>query len=295
MNLQRDRGLNAEVLKERNARFIEGDHLFFLVAVADSSEVVAYARSTRRASEPAGQFSVDFVVHPSHERRGLGRRLYECVSNYAIEHGAGHLVGFVDDPSERGHRFAERNGFTCVQHLFESKLDLALVDMREFRPLEERLVSEGYTFTSMADFGDTLDNWKRLHELDSVTDLDTPGVENWGHRPFDRYYREMRETSGFMPEGIFVAEREGEWVALHMVSRHSLAGVMQTDYTGVRREHRGKGLAQALKARGVAFAKSTGATFLRTYNDERNAPMLAINAKFGFVVEPGFKTYRKDL
>ena len=294
MNLRENEGLTGDLLRERNAHWDEGDSRLMLVAES-SGTVIACGRSVRRQSDPKGKFNINIFVHPDFERRGLGRELLARTETFAREHSGGHLITNINDSSARGHMFLERNGFQCVQHLFESILDLSKFDPADHLDLKRNLENEGYVFHCLDDLGNTEENWRRIHELDSTTDLDTPGFENWGLRPFDRYCREVRDFSGFSPKGAFIAEWKGEWVGLHMVKRDPRPNEMRTDYTGVRREHRGKGLAQALKALGAEYAKRTGAKTLLTNNDERNVPMLAVNLKFGFVVQPGFKTYRKDL
>ena len=53
--------------------------------------------------------------------------------------------------------------------------------------------------------------------------------------------------------------------------------------TGVRRRYRGRKVAQALKILAVQQARARGVAQIETGNDSRNAAMLAINRKLGFV------------
>jgi GNAT superfamily N-acetyltransferase len=59
-------------------------------------------------------------------------------------------------------------------------------------------------------------------------------------------------------------------------------------FTGVLREYRGRGLAQALKLQTILLAKREGVRYVRTNNDSKNAPMLAVNRKLGYMPEPGY-------
>ena len=54
-------------------------------------------------------------------------------------------------------------------------------------------------------------------------------------------------------------------------------------------------MAQALKLRVLDYARQQGYAFIRTANNSLNYPMLAINAKFGFVRLPAWVYYVKYL
>lgn len=294
MNLHKNLGVTGDLLRERQSGWKPGDPRTMVVAVDGGGEIVAFARSGRRFSDPEGKFSIALCVHPKFEGRGLGRRLHALNESFARSHG-GRLLGVVvEDERPRSSRFAELAGFYPIQHLFQSKLDVTNFDAAPYHLLQRELESVGYEFKSLVEIGDTIENWRKLHELDSKSDLDTPGVENWGPRPFERYLQDTRHSKFYLEGGIHVAVFEGEWVGTNIVTGHP-SGEPHTDYTGVLRDHRGKGVAQVLKALGIEFCRRSNAAVLITNNDERNAPMLAINAKLGFVVKPGFRLYRKDL
>jgi len=53
------------------------------------------------------------------------------------------------------------------------------------------------------------------------------------------------------------------------------------------REYRGRGLAQALKLQTVLLGKRAGLRYIRTNNDSKNTPMLAVNRKLGYRPSPG--------
>jgi GNAT superfamily N-acetyltransferase len=62
----------------------------------------------------------------------------------------------------------------------------------------------------------------------------------------------------------------------------------------VLKEYRGRKIALALKLLATRYARSLGATFIRTNNDSKNEPILAINRKLGYKPEPGwYKCVRK--
>jgi GNAT superfamily N-acetyltransferase len=54
------------------------------------------------------------------------------------------------------------------------------------------------------------------------------------------------------------------------------------DLTAVRREWRGRGVARVLKRAQIAWAIERGYERLETANEERNAPIRALNERFGY-------------
>ena len=89
-------------------------------------------------------------------------------------------------------------------------------------------------------------------------------------------------------DGVFVALEAGAVLGFAKLSFS--AGRTDRafhDLTGVKRAHRGRGIATALKAAQIAWAKENGYESLQTANEVRNAPIRHLNAKHGYVLEPG--------
>jgi GNAT superfamily N-acetyltransferase len=62
---------------------------------------------------------------------------------------------------------------------------------------------------------------------------------------------------------------------------------MENAFTGMLRDYRGRGIAQALKVRTIMYAKQSGVSEILTENDSVNAPILAVNKKLGYKRWPG--------
>ena len=65
--------------------------------------------------------------------------------------------------------------------------------------------------------------------------------------------------------------------------------------TGVKRAWRGRGVATALKATQIAWAKEAGYSRLETSNDTRNESILRLNESFGYTERPSVLTLRGPL
>lgn len=57
----------------------------------------------------------------------------------------------------------------------------------------------------------------------------------------------------------------------------------------------GRGAGAALKMRALEHTRTVGIAEVRTDNDSRNAPMLAVNAKLGFERDPAWIALRKTI
>lgn len=294
INLTETYGVTGDILRGRLEKWVEGDPRLDLVAEDLNNEIVGFANSYRKAADIEGKFTGIVHIRPDASGMGLGRDLLGRAQAFAISNGGTHFVSYVREDSTRGIAFAENAGFKKLQRLFESELDLAAFEPNPLSGILKRLEDEGYRFLSLADAGDTDENRRRIHALDNETDTDTPGYENWGYRPYDRYHIEEFEAPGYDAHAVIIAEFAGEWVAMNSIRPTPIPRTWHTEYTGVLREHRGKGLAQAVKLLGILYAKNAGAAILKTNNDDRNAPMIAVNAKLGFREEPGFYIYKKD-
>ena len=106
--------------------------------------------------------------------------------------------------------------------------------------------------------------------------------------PFEDWLAADMGGTGDRPEATFVAVADGEVVGY---AKFSLTDAQPTtayhDMTGVRRAWRGRGVAGALKAAELRWAKEHGYELLRTQNEERNTPIRRLNERFGYRPAPG--------
>jgi len=125
---------------------------------------------------------------------------------------------------------------------------------------------------------------------------DIPGEEETDVGELDEWLERDMRGGGDRPEAVFVAIEDGE-----VLGYAKLAFSEETterafhDLTGVKRAHRGRGIAAVLKSAQIAWAKENGYRTLQTSNEVRNAPIRHLNAKHGYVLEPGVVIVRRAL
>ena len=255
-------------------------------------KVVGYSRFGRHAENPKNSFMASFIVDKEHERNGIGTELLRRGSEFARKKGGEGLCANVKDGDAPSLKFVEQRGFTNVGREFISYLDLAQFDMAAHSSAIGRAESQGYQFTSLAELG-TSDKVRAMyHTVYSAGEMDMPGSEYYGASNREDFEPQFFSARWYSPEGAIVALHGGEIVGLSNVCpcKEEFDGEMFTELTAVAKDHRGCGLAYAMKVLGIQHCINSGGKRLRTENDTRNAPMLAVNTKLGFIGQPGLIT-----
>ena len=118
---------------------------------------------------------------------------------------------------------------------------------------------------------------------------DIPGEEETDIGALEEWLARDMRGAGDRPEAVFVALDGGEVVGYAKLSL--LGGDAGSapihDLTGVKRAHRGRGIAAALKRRRSRGRRNTGYATLQTSNEVRNEPIRRLNERHGYVLEPG--------
>ena len=156
--------------------------------------------------------------------------------------------------------------------------------IRELRAAARRkLEPSGVVITSVAELGGA-PFLRRLHPVGQAASADVPSSYEYVPEPYDEWAAWMQPPA-VLPERIWVAVMDGEPVGYsYLAYRLSL---VETGFTGVLEEHRGKGVARALKLETLLQAIDLGVKTVQTDNDSENAPILHLNAELGYDEIPG--------
>jgi len=241
------------------------------------------------------KFEVRVCVSPEAQGRGLGRQLFEAVMEALSPHHPLVLRAHVQEGQTRALEFVRRGGFYEEKRDWESRLDLARFDPAPFEGAEARLQGEGIRVATLAELSRDPEMPRKFYDLFSEVRLDVPRPEPATPISFEQFAKWTFEAPDYLPEGSFVALEGEGYVGLTQLWKSEANSDLFTGLTAVRRAYRGRGVALALKLRAIAYARGVGAPALRTNNDTMNAPMLHLNEKLGFVKQPAWITFRKDL
>jgi len=89
-------------------------------------------------------------------------------------------------------------------------------------------------------------------------------------------------SPGLHEDRIWIARDGDRVLGVSILSYPPKRGVVSTDWTGVARAGRGRGVARALKYETVMQAIALGVDRVRTDNDFKNTPILHINETMGY-------------
>ena len=264
----------------------EGEVRVTMLACDENGRASGYWDIDRETWMEPGHFYMKVIVAPQERGHGLGTQMYAAALEAACAHGATHLESRVREGDRVSLQFAERRGFRIEHHTFESTLDLTSFDEHRFDVLMTRLQQEGFRFFSLAEAGVTEENKQKLYAINRASGLDNPG----NNGVFPDYYafsKNVFEASWFRADTQILVAQGDQWVGLAAIGIYPVDNHAYNAFTGVLREYRGRGLAQALKLQTILIAKREGLRYVRTHNDSNNVPMLAVNRKLGYQPEPG--------
>ena len=269
-------------------RLDEGHGRFLRYTVSEdraSREVVAVAAMWQ---QPGG-FDPDkywtlVSVDPAHQSRGLGRRLFRVAEEVALSRRAKALWSFVRADEPRSVRFFDRSGFVERRRVWNSRLDLTELPPRKSTPGQQQWEREGVEFTTLAHEGvDRPSVRQRLYRLYVEAGKDVPRMSPATSLTFEEFLESVFGAPGFLPDGLFLARVDQEYVAMTSVtSVPDRPDTLHIPFTGALRSYRGRGIAFEVKRRAAEFARARGYRFLETNNDSLNKPIWAINEKLGF-------------
>ena len=239
-----------------------------LLAFEESGEIVGWAISGRNTWISDEHGFVEVVVDPDHRGRRIASQLMDAVEAHLSRLGVTTAQGeSLDEPAARA--LAERHGFRE-----SGSSSASAIDPTRVRPLP---LPPEVTVVPFRELDDPEPVWA----LDLEVSRDIPN-EEFDAVPLEEWAKTFWRSPIIDDDASLAALVEGELVAITMIRIDRDSGRAKNNLAGTRKAFRGRGIATALKSQSLARAAELGATIVITDNEERNAPMLAVNAKLGY-------------
>ncbi|MEV7966547.1 mycothiol synthase [Sphaerisporangium sp. NPDC088356] len=219
--------------------------------------------------------SGELVVHPSHRRRGLGRRLLEA----ALAESGGRLRLWAHGDHPEAARLAASTGFARVRSLWRMRRSL-------LEPLPAAKPPEGVRLRAFEPGADE-EAWLALN---ARAFAHHPEQGSW---TMDDLLLREREP-WFDPAGFFLAIRSGDplklagfhWTKVHgdddPGAPHGHQAIGEVYVVGVDPAEQGSGLGRALTLAGLEHLRSRGLAQVMLYVDEDNPSAIRLYESLGF-------------
>lgn len=267
---------------------------FFADLDGQSAGYASYEQQLR-LNHP-GKLRVSVIVRPAFRRRGVGTALWQHLCRQIEQFDPLRLFIGTRENFPEGIRFVEKRGFDESLRHWESRLELAPFRLADWADHARRVAEQGIEIRSVVELASDTDRDRKLYELGWAIEQDIPSPEPAVKRSFEEFQK-VWQRSNLVYDAWFVALDRGEYVGLteFWLNRGGDPALFDTGGTGVIRSHRRRGIATALKLRGIEFAQQRGIRELRTWNASGNKGILELNRRLGFVRRPAHIAYVKEV
>ena len=260
-----------------------------------SGEVVAVAEMNHMPwTFHPQKFWMNVQVHPDSQRQGIGQAMYDVVCQELREKAAIVVRSSARESMTDSVRWLERRGFVEKLRNWESHLDIVSVDAARFAA--KAVVPGGIRIVTLAE-ARTEDPacLRAIYDMANEIGPDIPGPDVFTPTTYEMFLSGIDSPSS-LPDAYFLARAGTRYVGISNLWRsEGSPDVLYQGLTGVLREYRGRGLAWAMKMRTIAYAREHGFRQIRTWNNTMNRPILNINEALGFVKQPVWITFEKEL
>ncbi len=273
----------AEFIRERTRSMPKNSRSVLLGADLDGKPA-GFLMIVGLPIRPGGRGFGYLHVNAWARRRGVGTALRERMTQTVAELGLpGVVMTAPDDPVALS---AVRTwGFAVAGRHYESDLDLTTLDDVVVAEVVRTVAAHGVSLHLLghgqeaADEDAEVDEAKLREVYPFFVDRfrETPDSQgSLAPMPFEIF-------AGFVgaPWRVMLALRHGELVGVTGVAPRT-TDCVNTFFTGVHPDHRGLGIAVALKAAHAQILRDRGLVRVVTQNMDSNVPILAANARLGF-------------
>jgi GNAT superfamily N-acetyltransferase len=277
----------SEVLRDR--KILPPEQQVTVWIAACNGSAVGYSTAYRYVGEYHPQkWNITVGVPKANRRNGIGKSLYDVASSFIEGQLPISLATRTSDQDEESIDFAKRRGFEEYKRDFESELHLD-----KFDPDAHASATDSDTEILPASVFDTVAGRQELHDLFEMVRVDVPRVEPPVRLSFEKFQQLVLDDPQFSWDMTQIALVQGRMVGFSGLFTMEQEGLLEQWLTATHRDFRGRKIGLALKVAATRKAKELGFRRIRTNNDTRNAHMLRINDKMGYVRLPGMITFLK--
>ncbi len=183
--------------------------------------------------------------------------------------------------------FLESEGFIEQFRSWGAHLDLSAFDPAHFEPLVSKLEHGGIRHAAYHDLAGDPDRDRRLVDLQCELEEDVLAFEP----VVPRRHADVTSADTLLDATVVAVAPDGRYVGLASLVGDAAGTHLGCGFTGVAHAYRNRGIATALKARVAQIAKGMGCVELNAGGGGVDTPILRVNRKLGFEIEPAWITF----
>jgi GNAT superfamily N-acetyltransferase len=241
------------------------------------------------AQDPGRHCEVGVALDQSALSTDLLVTLWRWITDQAERSGSRTLEAYAAEDEPEMLEALKRVGYESDRLEKVWELDLrarGAALSAEARESRDKAEAAGYRLLTVAEWH-AANRFEAIHALDTSTRKDIPTTFPILPETF-KNFMERCSAPDRPHDRWWITLRGDEPVAMSYLRFPPLRGSIWTGYTCCHPEHRGRGLARAVKLQSLAQAVELDVPYVYTDNDSENAPMLHINQELGYHPRPGF-------
>jgi mycothiol synthase len=256
------------------------------IGEVDGQAVCGYVYEDQFWAHRPGRKHISFYVRPDFEIEALRTVLKEGERHRASD-GCDEINAWTRSDRPETARVFESCGYRLLEQAPVTRLDLTGFDPAPYRPIIDRLQSEGLRFVRYDELDREGWDWIPSHyEATNEMVADFPTEQTPTPPGLEVFRQWLAEPERYDKTRMYGLLEGNEVVGYTRLSASKTdPTLLITRMTGVRRAYRRRGIGTALKAHALDQEKLRGGRLVQTDNLEEN-PMLALNLRLGF--EPKF-------
>ncbi|MGM0884076.1 MAG: hypothetical protein ACQEXQ_23950 [Bacillota bacterium] len=258
------------------------------VVTDGKDRVTGYGIIWEQRTSPYLILKVEILFHPQYE---ISEMLFDKIINDIQIIGPDALQARTFDDQTSLMHFYRKYGFVENHRMMHVYLPLLDIDLTPYVEIENKLNSQGIMITTLAK--------ELVSDVDYLSKLQTLNKTTWADYPTEPLLPPTSSNDLWLnhedniPDAYFIAKMGLLYIG------HSYLMKLPSDphnliqgLTASLREFRGKGIATALKVKGIEYASRMGYTGIFTSFRNTNAPMEAENRKLGW--RPNYSEVRLE-
>lgn len=225
--------------------------------------------------------------------QGIGGRLLEALEQHLPTLGVFQMQAQASEADAATLNFLRRRGFAQTWRRLEYRLDVREVDTRSLEALASKLKEQNIEVKAYPALAADSNRDEKLRALSWRLEQDVPYGEPLVELGLEAFLRERLEPKAVLRDAFYIALAGETFIG--MSSLWSYGTYLETEFTGVLPDYRGRGVGTLLKLLGLNYAKRHGFPEIRTTNDAGNSAMRTLNEHLGFRAQPALLRLEKQL